>query len=102
MFVQSPESVRVSAGEQVLLGCQVEAEPATNITWFMAGQPVPVCLELGNATDPCVLFVLGMLLIPQATEEHEGSYTCQAENPFGISIYEVTVSLIQERSEFSQ
>uniref|UniRef100_A0A7E4ZRG5 Immunoglobulin I-set domain protein n=1 Tax=Panagrellus redivivus TaxID=6233 RepID=A0A7E4ZRG5_PANRE len=59
-------------GDSIVLPCEVDGEPAPEITWTLNGAPAPG--EIDSS---------GSLIIDNITEEHKGEYRCIARNSVG-------------------
>lgn len=94
-FVTRPVSQLVSEGDEVRLECEVQALPTANLTWLMHNQPLPTCTQdLLDMSVPCMS--ADMLVIQSFQEEHEGQYSCLATNEVGVSLSEVSLTLVPE------
>ena len=102
MFEMVSRNMEVALGDTVILECIIVADPASNITWLMEGELLPMCSEELPPSMACVVSDVTVVVIQETREESEGQYSCNATNPHGEALYEVTVSLRANTSELSK
>uniref|UniRef100_A0A8C4JXF2 Ig-like domain-containing protein n=1 Tax=Dromaius novaehollandiae TaxID=8790 RepID=A0A8C4JXF2_DRONO len=81
-----PREAAVSAGQRVLLHCEVSGEPTPSVEWRRDGAPLqesPRARVLPNAT----------LLISAAGREDAGSYACLARSPLGSAVAQASLTV---------
>ncbi|NXE46448.1 HMCN2 protein, partial [Casuarius casuarius] len=84
-----PREAAVSAGQRVLLHCEVSGEPTPSVEWRRDGAPLqesPRARVLPNAT----------LLISAAGREDAGSYACLARSPLGSAVAQAFLTVRAE------
>ncbi|XP_068771088.1 hemicentin-2 [Struthio camelus] len=85
-----PREAAVSAGQRVLLHCEVSGEPTPSVEWRRDGAPLqesPRARVLPNAT----------LLIGAAGREDAGSYACLARNRLGSAVAQAFLTVREPR-----
>jgi len=73
-FIREPDDVTVTAGNNVILVCEVGGDPTPTLMWHREDGKMPVGRT--SVKD-------GELRIQEATPADEGVYVCQAENKAG-------------------
>ncbi|XP_076159377.1 obscurin-like protein 1a [Alosa pseudoharengus] len=88
MFAPVPEEEKnksVDAGDSVVLQCDV-SDPDAEVHWFKDGQPV----VLQDGVEVQTQGKRRMLVIPSASYQHAGMYTCQTSDD--VSVFQVDIT----------
>ena len=103
-IVIQPESQQVVSGSTVVLLCDAVGDPPPNITWMFEDNVLQSCSGAGlNPSRACLSDSDSrMVIIQETSEDSEGSYLCEAENPLGVAGYEISVNLTFNESEGSE
>lgn len=84
------QSYSVLENKQVRLNCPVEGYPKPRIRWLFNGEPI-LPNDLNRFVDE-----QGYLNIIFATEDDEGTYTCEAENAAGQDTLDIALHVLGE------
>ncbi|ELK18478.1 Sialic acid-binding Ig-like lectin 5 [Pteropus alecto] len=76
-------SLTVREGDPLRLLCVTRSNPPASLSWARGGQT----LHLSQPSD------LGVLELPQIQREHEGEFTCHAQNPLGSQHVSLSLSV---------
>nr|XP_031537362.1 sialic acid-binding Ig-like lectin 10 isoform X1 [Vicugna pacos] len=77
-------SLVVLEGQSLRLLCVTHSNPPARLSWARGGQT----LSPSQPSDP------GVLELPQIQTEHEGEFTCQAQNPLGSQYLSLSLSVV--------
>ncbi|XP_065754818.1 sialic acid-binding Ig-like lectin 10 isoform X2 [Phocoena phocoena] len=77
-------SLPVLEGQSLRLLCVAHSNPPARLSWARGGQT----LSPSQPSDP------GVLDLPQIQTEHEGEFTCRAQNPLGSQITSLSLSVV--------
>ncbi|XP_032468594.1 sialic acid-binding Ig-like lectin 10 isoform X2 [Phocoena sinus] len=80
-------SLPVLEGQSLRLLCVAHSNPPARLSWARGGQT----LSPSQPSDP------GVLDLPQIQTEHEGEFTCRAQNPLGSQITSLSLSVVYEK-----
>ncbi|XP_072824674.1 sialic acid-binding Ig-like lectin 10 isoform X5 [Vicugna pacos] len=84
-------SLVVLEGQSLRLLCVTHSNPPARLSWARGGQT----LSPSQPSDP------GVLELPQIQTEHEGEFTCQAQNPLGSQYLSLSLSVVCEKKLIS-
>ncbi|XP_057567532.1 sialic acid-binding Ig-like lectin 10 isoform X3 [Hippopotamus amphibius kiboko] len=76
-------SLPVLEGQSLRLLCVAHSNPPARLSWARKGQT----LSPSQPSDP------GVLELPQIQTEHEGEFTCRAQNPLGSQNFSLSLSV---------
>lgn len=76
----------VLEGQDLRLLCVAHSNPPASLSWAQGGQT----LHPSQPSDP------GVLELPQIQREHEGEFTCHAQNPLGSQKASLSLSVVGE------
>ncbi|MBV96535.1 Sialic acid-binding Ig-like lectin 16, partial [Eschrichtius robustus] len=79
-------SLPVLEGQSLRLLCVAHSNPPARLSWARGGQT----LSPSQPSDP------GVLELPQIQTEHEGEFTCGAQNPLGSQNISLSLSVVCE------
>ena len=79
-------SLPVLEGQSLRLLCVAHSNPPARLSWARGGQT----LSPSQPSDP------GVLELPQIQTEHEGEFTCRAQNPLGSQNISLSLSVVCE------
>ncbi|XP_035706801.1 Down syndrome cell adhesion molecule-like protein Dscam2 isoform X3 [Folsomia candida] len=84
-WVMEPGDQSVSVGSHVAIHCQTQGYPKPTVKWRQAvgGPERKEFREVGYRTPGVLAAENGSLIISRVTEDHEGYYSCQANNGVG-------------------
>ncbi|XP_030703721.2 sialic acid-binding Ig-like lectin 10 isoform X1 [Globicephala melas] len=77
-------SLPVLEGQSLRLLCVAHSNPPARLSWARGGQT----LSPSQPSDP------GVLELPQIQTEHEGEFTCRAQNPLGSQNTSLSLSVV--------
>nr|KAF6411731.1 hypothetical protein HJG63_017595 [Rousettus aegyptiacus] len=77
-------SLLVQEGDSLRLLCVTHSNPPASLSWAQGGQT----LHRFQPSDP------GVLELPQIQREHEGEFTCHAQNPLGSQKASLSLSVV--------
>ncbi|XP_067575135.1 sialic acid-binding Ig-like lectin 10 isoform X1 [Pseudorca crassidens] len=77
-------SLPVLEGQSLRLLCVAHSNPPAQLSWARGGQT----LSPSQPSDP------GVLELPQIQTEHEGEFTCRAQNPLGSQNTSLSLSVV--------
>uniref|UniRef100_A0A8C0DL54 Ig-like domain-containing protein n=1 Tax=Balaenoptera musculus TaxID=9771 RepID=A0A8C0DL54_BALMU len=80
-------SLPVLEGQSLRLLCVAHSNPPARLSWARGGQT----LSPSQPSDP------GVLELPQIQTEHEGEFTCGAQNPLGSQNISLSLSVVYEK-----
>ncbi|XP_067575137.1 sialic acid-binding Ig-like lectin 10 isoform X3 [Pseudorca crassidens] len=80
-------SLPVLEGQSLRLLCVAHSNPPAQLSWARGGQT----LSPSQPSDP------GVLELPQIQTEHEGEFTCRAQNPLGSQNTSLSLSVVYEK-----
>ncbi|XP_026934919.1 sialic acid-binding Ig-like lectin 10 isoform X3 [Sagmatias obliquidens] len=80
-------SLPVLEGQSLRLLCVAHSNPPARLSWARGGQT----LSPSQPSDP------GVLELPQIQAEHEGEFTCRAQNPLGSQNTSLSLSVVYEK-----
>ncbi|XP_022441822.1 sialic acid-binding Ig-like lectin 10 isoform X4 [Delphinapterus leucas] len=80
-------SLPVLEGQSLRLLCVAHSNPPARLSWARGGQT----LSPSQPSDP------GVLELPQIQTEHEGEFTCRAQNPLGSQNTSLSLSVVYEK-----
>uniref|UniRef100_A0A8C9CAR5 Ig-like domain-containing protein n=1 Tax=Phocoena sinus TaxID=42100 RepID=A0A8C9CAR5_PHOSS len=85
--LENGTSLPVLEGQSLRLLCVAHSNPPARLSWARGGQT----LSPSQPSDP------GVLDLPQIQTEHEGEFTCRAQNPLGSQITSLSLSVVYEK-----
>ena len=88
-IVVPPKSTIAAVGMDIFLDCVAAGAPPPSITWLKDGELLLDCVE-EMESNVCVN---ESVIITGAQPDNQGVYSCVAQNPLGISVYDVIVSV---------
>ncbi|XP_007463462.1 PREDICTED: sialic acid-binding Ig-like lectin 10 [Lipotes vexillifer] len=82
--LQNSSSLLISESQALQLLCVADSNPPARLSWARGGQT----LSPSQPSDP------GVLELPQIQTEHEGEFTCRAQNPLGSQNTSLSLSVV--------